>query len=122
MSTIPILEHAPSRPSLVREIPPRLMAAVCRLPLTRREAAVTGLSVLGLRSKQVAQQLGISEATVRTHLSNCFRKCGVHSRVQLSALVIHDLLDMADSPSLAKLERHPVGWGSQFFNESESNH
>lgn len=40
----------------------------------------------GLLNKQIAYELGISEHTVKYHLSGIFRKTGCHSRAQLLSL------------------------------------
>jgi DNA-binding CsgD family transcriptional regulator len=53
--------------------------------LTRREGEVVQLLVRGLSTKQIADQLSISPATVRTHLDHVMAKFDLHSRVQLVA-------------------------------------
>ena len=50
--------------------------------LTGREREVLALLRNGLSNKGIARQLNLSEVTVKTHLSNAFRKLGVHNRVQ----------------------------------------
>jgi DNA-binding CsgD family transcriptional regulator len=37
----------------------------------------------GLSNKEIASELGISPATVRTHIYNLYRKVGAGSRVEL---------------------------------------
>jgi DNA-binding CsgD family transcriptional regulator len=39
---------------------------------------------LGLGDKEIARQLGISPATVRTHLDNAFKKLGINNRSVLA--------------------------------------
>lgn len=51
--------------------------------LSEREAAVTRLVIAGKSNKEVAQRLGITERTVKAHLSSVFGKLGVRDRVQL---------------------------------------
>lgn len=51
--------------------------------LSDRERDVAELAGLGFGDKEIARRLGISFATVRTHLGNAFRKLGVDNRVQL---------------------------------------
>lgn len=51
--------------------------------LTSREVEVAGLVSLGLTNKAVAQQLVVSEGTVKIHLHNIYRKLRVSSRTQL---------------------------------------
>jgi len=56
--------------------------------LTEREREVIALIAEGLRNKQVADRLSISEITVRHHLTSIFRKLGVSDRLEL-ALYAH---------------------------------
>jgi DNA-binding NarL/FixJ family response regulator len=51
--------------------------------LTPREREVIALLSEGLRNKQIAERLFISEVTVRHHLSSVFGKLGVTSRFEL---------------------------------------
>lgn len=53
--------------------------------LTARECLLVQLLVSGLNNKQLARELNISLATVKTHLLNIFRKTGVNSRTELAA-------------------------------------
>jgi DNA-binding CsgD family transcriptional regulator len=50
--------------------------------LTPRERQLLGLLDQGLRFKQVARRLGISEATAKTHARHLFRKLGASSRAE----------------------------------------
>ena len=52
--------------------------------LTRREQDVAELTAQGLPDKLIAQRLGISFPTVRTHVTHIFEKLGVSNRVQLA--------------------------------------
>ena len=51
--------------------------------LSPREREVFGLWVTGHGLKHIEQALFISEATVKTHLRNIYRKCDVHSRADI---------------------------------------
>jgi DNA-binding NarL/FixJ family response regulator len=51
-------------------------------PLTAREREVLQLVAEGLANKQVALSLGISEHTVKFHLSSLYTKLGVTSRTE----------------------------------------
>ena len=51
--------------------------------LTERECAVAEAVASGLSNKEVARRLGITERTVKAHLSSAFRKLGVRDRMQL---------------------------------------
>ncbi len=48
--------------------------------LTKREKQVFDLLVLNRSTEQIAQKLGISEKTVRNHISNVMQKLGVKGR------------------------------------------
>ncbi len=50
--------------------------------LTSRELEVLRLLSRGLANKQIAWRLGISEKTVKTHLTNVFHAIGVQDRTQ----------------------------------------
>ncbi|MEO8293061.1 MAG: response regulator transcription factor [Actinomycetota bacterium] len=50
--------------------------------LTGREREVLLLVVEGLANKQIARRLGISEKTVKGHLTNLFQRIGVADRTQ----------------------------------------
>lgn len=50
--------------------------------LTKRESEILVLIADGLSNQEIAERLFISEYTVKTHVSNLFRKIGVNDRVQ----------------------------------------
>jgi DNA-binding NarL/FixJ family response regulator len=50
--------------------------------LTGREREVLALVVEGLANKQIARRMGISEKTVKGHLTNLFQRIGVADRTQ----------------------------------------
>ena len=51
--------------------------------LTPREAEIVKMVARGLRNKAIAEQLKISEGTVKVHLHNIFEKCGLDGRLEL---------------------------------------
>jgi DNA-binding NarL/FixJ family response regulator len=67
-----ILEAAPKSPAQRRP----------RAPLTEREGHVLGHVAAGLSNKQIAKRLGLSEKTVRNHLSRAFNKLGATNRTE----------------------------------------
>jgi DNA-binding NarL/FixJ family response regulator len=50
--------------------------------LSAREAEVLRLVATGLANRQIARRLGISERTVKAHLTNVFQQLGVTDRTQ----------------------------------------
>jgi DNA-binding NarL/FixJ family response regulator len=75
---------------------PRLTATALAVPardeaqplqgLTTREVEVAGLVALGLRNRDIADRLAISEGTVKIHLHNIYEKLGIEGRSQLVRL------------------------------------
>ncbi len=57
--------------------------------LTPREREVLRLIASGRANKEIAAQLGISERTVKTHISNIFSKLELTDRTQ-AALFVHN--------------------------------
>lgn len=50
--------------------------------LTPREKEIFDLLIKNQSTKDIARTLGISEKTVRNHISNVIQKLGVDSRIQ----------------------------------------
>lgn len=60
--------------------------------LTRREMDVLKLLAVGMYNKEVAEQLDISERTVKNHVSNIFKKINVTDRTQAAVFAIRNNL------------------------------
>ena len=78
--------------------------------LSRREREVLSLLVQGASGSAVADRLGISRNTVRTHVQSILTKLQVHSRLEAAAFAVrHGLVDVsrADTDRLeaASLDR-----------------
>jgi two-component system nitrate/nitrite response regulator NarL len=80
-------------------VPPELVSPVQVLPrqepgvraspldrLTLREREVLGLVAAGADNLQISARLGITERTVKAHVSNLYRKLGVQNRVEMAML------------------------------------
>jgi two-component system, NarL family, nitrate/nitrite response regulator NarL len=66
--------------------------------LTTRELEVVALITEGCTNKDIARQFGISEETVKRHLTNIFNKLGVGNRLELALFaLIHRLLPATDA-------------------------
>jgi NarL family two-component system response regulator LiaR len=71
-------------------------------PLTQREVEVLQLVAQGKENRAIAEELVISEATVRTHVSNILGKLHLASRTQAALYALREGLasldDVADLP------------------------
>ncbi len=75
-----------------RHIPPEVGARLAdRIPfsdLTARERLVLTLLVRGRRNRQIAEELGITEGTVKSHVSNIMLKLAVSDRTEAATVAI----------------------------------
>jgi len=65
-------------------------------PLTERESEVLALIARGLSNQEIAQELVISEATVRTHVSHILSKLHLASRTQAALHALREGLASLD--------------------------
>jgi NarL family two-component system response regulator YdfI len=71
-------------------------------PLTEREREVLARVAGGETNKAIARHLGITERTVKAHLTHVYRKLGVDSRASAVAHALREgLLDMPSDGDLA---------------------
>ena len=64
--------------------------------MTARELEVLRVVGAGKANKEIAAELGISERTARTHVSNILSKLGLHSRTQAALWAVREGLVDAD--------------------------
>ena len=71
--------------------------------LTARELEVVTLITEGSTNKHIAETFGISEETVKRHLTNIFNKIGVGNRLELALFALnHNLLPDASSTDVTR--------------------
>ncbi len=87
----PFLEYTLNSVYLPKRIQQR-RGAQERFGLTDREVDVLELIVAGANNKEIARELGLSLATVKTHIQHIFHKAQVSSRTALSARVLGDTI------------------------------
>lgn len=58
--------------------------------LTARESEVLALLAEGLTNRQIADSLFVGPETVKTHIRHVFRKLGVHTRSEATAVALRD--------------------------------
>ena len=63
-----------------------------RISLTRREGQLVGLISQGLKNKELAYNLGVTEGTVKVYLSKLFKKLGVNDRFELALYALKNVV------------------------------
>jgi DNA-binding NarL/FixJ family response regulator len=87
-------------PAVARRLLSSLGAASrgqAKADLTTREVEVLRLVGAGAANKEIALQLGISERTARTHVSNILGKLGLASRTQAALWAVRERLVQVDA-------------------------
>jgi DNA-binding NarL/FixJ family response regulator len=80
--------------------------------LSHRERQILGLALAGLSNAEIAERLFLAPSTVKTHIASAYRRLGVHSRREATALIFGSdhavgrtvlaTLKLADEYALAK--------------------
>jgi len=81
--------------ALDREAERRRERGVSDVTLTAREREIAALVATGLSNKAIARTIGLSDGTVRIHLSNIYQKLGISNR---TALPTHASLEGQPGP------------------------
>lgn len=84
-----IMDMLPTAPAVPAAVPleDRCRALAHACGLTEREGQILPYLARGHGSAHIAEGLGVSESTVRSHRTNIYRKLGVMSREELISLV-----------------------------------
>ena len=69
-------------------IPKALWERAEKPVLSTREKQTLAMVVMGFSNADIARQLFVTEATVKSHLSSAFAKLGVRSRTEATALIL----------------------------------
>ncbi len=64
-------------------VPNRIKDAKGKILLTRREGEIVSLVAEGLKNREIAESLKLSEHTVKNHLFRIFERLGISSRAEL---------------------------------------
>jgi two-component system nitrate/nitrite response regulator NarL len=71
-----------------------------RVALTPREREIVSFLRQGMRNKQIAGEMGITEGTVKIYLFRLFHKMGVRNRFELARCGTPDQLQLTPWPSI----------------------
>ena len=83
LATIDAASREPAGENVVVSMPRSLLERMGEEPvgsLSERETEIVVLAARGLSNHRIAQELHLSEATVKRHLANVYQKIGVRSR------------------------------------------
>ncbi len=61
------------------------------IALSRRQSELLGLLVQGLKNREIAKEMGISEGTVKAYLTTLFEKVGARDRFELALYGLKNL-------------------------------
>lgn len=83
------------------ELKPDEAAAAAQIAtLTPQQFRVMTMIAEGLLNKQIAWELGVSEATVKAHMTAIMRKLGVNNRTQVALIANHLAVEQESMPAL----------------------
>lgn len=75
---------------------------MAKTSLTKRERQIVNLLVAGASTKSISSATGLTVSTVNTYLKRIFAKLGVHSRVELIALITGNIRENVAGYSIQK--------------------
>lgn len=67
------------------------LVGIERIALTPRERQLLGLLARGLKNKEIAYAMDITEGTVKMYLTHLFRKAGANDRLELALFTLRNL-------------------------------
>lgn len=87
------------------------------IKLTPRESQLTSLLAQGLKNKELAHKLGVTEGTVKVYLSKLYDKTGTGDRFELALFVLKNLgIHHASKPE-RKQQASPIACAPSFLPE-----
>lgn len=88
--------------------------------LTAREKQVVVLVAAGYTNRDIAQEFGVSEQTIKHHIANIFDKLGVSNRLELLLFALHHrLIDCV--PAASELHRTPRKLDHPYLRDAEDS-
>jgi two-component system nitrate/nitrite response regulator NarL len=83
-----------------------------RVSLTPREREIVSFLRQGMRNKQIAGEMGITEGTVKIYLFRLFHKMGVRNRFELARCGTLDQMQLTPGPSMHSDKLEPLSGGA----------
>ena len=91
------------------ELEPDEAAAAAQIAtLTPQQFRVMTMIAEGLLNKQIAYDLGVSEATVKAHMTAIMRKLGVNNRTQVALIASQLAVEQESMPTAPKTVTDPL--------------
>jgi len=75
--------------------------------LTSRQRTIAGLLALGMRNREIAERLAISEHTVRRHVESVLSRLRVHSRAEAARALSSSVRGVRRAPEAHQAGRPP---------------
>jgi DNA-binding NarL/FixJ family response regulator len=83
-----------------------------RVTLSRRQLQILALLVQGLKNKEIATHLAISEGTVKSYLTKLFEKVGAKDRFELALFGLRNMRGLLDPGLHRPVQPFPPGQSS----------
>lgn len=92
-----------------------------RIRLTRRESDLICLLVQGLKNKEIATALGLTEGTVKVYLCKLFQKVGAKDRFELALFGLRNLSFSGDGAGARKQDGREARLRSLFISPQDED-
>jgi DNA-binding NarL/FixJ family response regulator len=98
------------------------IAGAKTIKLTKRESELVSLVAQGLKNKEIATELTITENTVKAYLSRLFQKLNVKDRLDLALYGLKNLAQPSQVQRSFPLTPHPAGIDPSGIHPAAINH
>ncbi len=93
-----------------------------RIRLTRRESDLVAMLVQGMKNKEIASTLGLTEGTVKVYLCKLFQKVGAKDRFELALFGLRNLHELgAPVPGKQAKDGNPARLRSLVVSPQEND-
>ena len=88
------------------------------IKLAKREGQLIALLAQGLKNKEIATALGVSEGTVKVYLSRLFEKVGAKDRFELALYGLKNMTNMPPKTAQAEVKVQPQDLSTLLFRSA----